>query len=54
MTREQVLFFITNLYSYRDLNPGPLVSWSEPQTTRPSRQNVKMINRELIAHSLKQ
>jgi hypothetical protein len=44
MTREQVLLFITKTPAhYWDLNPGPLVSQSGPQTTRPvDRQNANI------------
>jgi hypothetical protein len=36
MTREQEFLFITKVPTrYRDLNPGPLVAQSGPQTTRP-------------------
>jgi hypothetical protein len=37
MTRTQVQLSITKAPThYRDLNPGPLVSYSGPQTTRPA------------------
>jgi hypothetical protein len=43
MTREQVKLFITKTPTrFRDLNPGPLVSESGPQTTRPAGRRRSM------------